>query len=115
MVPMGAGTAQPTPGDASAIAICSAAIARLDARISGSFVSKPWIVRAAWSGYAGALQLQGAEIEEIDVFSRACDLKSPNAMSAPPTLMSSVGSGRGCRRSLRATLSPGAMPFRLQS
>jgi hypothetical protein len=40
-------------------------------------VSKPWIVRAAWSGYAGALQLQGAEIEEIDVFSRACDLKIP--------------------------------------
>ena len=66
-----------TPEIASAIAICSAAIARLDARISGSFVSKPWIVRAAWSGYAGALQLQGAESEEIDVFSRACDLKIP--------------------------------------
>ncbi|ATI80581.1 hypothetical protein A6768_11645 [Sphingobium yanoikuyae] len=61
----------------SAIASCSAAIARLDARISVSLVAPAWALRAAWSGYARALQLQGAEIDEIDVFSWGCGLKIP--------------------------------------
>ena len=54
---------------------CVAAIARLDARITVSPVADAWRYRAAWSGYAKALQLQSVEIDEIDVFSWACDLK----------------------------------------
>lgn len=61
----------------TAIALCSAAIARLDARISVSLVASAWRRRAAWSGYARALQLQSADIEEIDVFSWGCELQIP--------------------------------------
>jgi hypothetical protein len=61
----------------SAIASCSAAVARLDARFCVSSVAKPWARRAAWSGYAKALQLQSAEIDEIDVFSWGCGLQIP--------------------------------------
>lgn len=48
---------------------------RLDARISVSLVATAWKCRAAWSGYAKALQLQSAEIDEIDVFSWGCGLQ----------------------------------------
>ena len=58
-----------SPPMVTAIASCTAAIARLDARIIVSPVAKPWAMRAAWSGYTTALQLQSAEVEEIDVFS----------------------------------------------
>ncbi len=34
-------------------------------------------MRATWSGYARALQLQGVEIDEIDVFSWGCGLRIP--------------------------------------
>src|SRR3546814_9272385 len=34
-------------------------------------------MRAGWTGYARALQLQSAEIEEIDLFSWGCGLKIP--------------------------------------
>lgn len=64
-----------TPELVSAIASCSAAIARLDARISASSVASAWGLRAAWSGYARGLQLQGVEIDEIDVFSWGCGLR----------------------------------------
>lgn len=61
----------------TALAAATAAIARLDARICGTPVRQAWQQRAAWSGYAQALNLQQAEIAEIDVFSWACALKIP--------------------------------------
>ncbi|MCF8708366.1 hypothetical protein [Rhizorhapis sp. SPR117] len=65
------------PKVVAATASCTAAIARLDARISVSPVASAWHRRAAWSGYAKALQLQSVEIEEIDVFSWGCGLQVP--------------------------------------
>ncbi|MCW1431971.1 hypothetical protein OLX23_22910 [Novosphingobium sp. JCM 18896] len=67
----------------NAIASCSAAIARLDARICASSVRAAWVRRAAWSGYAKALQLQQVELDEIDAFSWGCGLKLPGR--AQPT------------------------------
>ncbi|QDK35595.1 hypothetical protein DM450_22970 (plasmid) [Sphingomonas sp. IC081] len=67
----------------AAIAACSTAIGRLDARITASPVAKPWAMRAAWSGYAKALQLQSGEVEEIDVFSWGCGLKIPGRPPLP--------------------------------
>src|SRR3546814_612093 len=61
----------------AAMASCSAAIARLDVGISVSSVASAWARRAAWSGYTRALQLQSAEIDEIDVFSWGCGLQIP--------------------------------------
>lgn len=66
-----------TPVMVAAITSCTAAIARLDARISVSPVASAWALRAAWSGYARALQLQGVEVDEIDVFSWGCSLRIP--------------------------------------
>lgn len=66
-----------TPQIVTALASCTEAIGRLDARISVSSVASAWEMRAAWSGYANALQLQGVEIDEIDVFSWGCGLKIP--------------------------------------
>ncbi|MBV1692567.1 hypothetical protein KRR38_34280 [Novosphingobium sp. G106] len=62
---------------ASAIASCTGAIARLDARVCVSSVASAWNRRAMWSGYARALQLQSAELDEIDVFSWGCGLQIP--------------------------------------
>src|SRR3546814_21194441 len=67
-----------TPKIVAAIASCTAAIARLDARIMVSSVASAWRRRAAWMGYTGALQLQAIEIDEIDVFSWGCELKIAN-------------------------------------
>lgn len=53
-------------------------VARLDGRISGSFMRQPWMLRAAWSGYAEALRLQGAEIDYIDIFSWGCGVPLPH-------------------------------------
>lgn len=75
-----------TPPMVVAIASATAAIARLDARIIVSPVAKAWARRAAWTGYAKALQLQSAEIEEIDVFSWGCDLKVPGRPALPTHL-----------------------------
>ncbi|WP_330896635.1 hypothetical protein [Sphingobium sp.] len=61
----------------TAIAEATAAISCLDARFCVSPVAKAWTRRAMWSGYAKALQLQQAEIDEIDVFSWGCGLKVP--------------------------------------
>lgn len=66
-----------SPRMVTAIAEATAAIARLDARFCVSPVAKAWTRRAMWSGYARALQLQQAEIDEIDVFSWGCGLKVP--------------------------------------
>lgn len=66
-----------TPKMAAAIASCTAAITRLDARISVSPVASGWIRRAEWSGYARALGLQSVEIDEIEVFSWACGVHLP--------------------------------------
>ncbi|MDP3907054.1 hypothetical protein [Novosphingobium sp.] len=54
-----------------------AAIARLDARICASLVAPAWRLRAAWTGYTRALQLQRVEIDEIDVFAGQCGLHLP--------------------------------------
>ncbi len=75
-----------SPKMVAAIASCTAAIARLDARIIASSVTKPWGMRAAWSGYTRALQLQSVEIDEIDVFSWGCALQIPNRPSLPSHL-----------------------------
>ncbi|WP_240502343.1 hypothetical protein [Sphingomonas panacis] len=56
---------------AGALEAAASAIARLDARVSASSVASAWALRAAWTGYSKALQLQGEEIDEIDVFSWA--------------------------------------------
>ncbi|WP_255245779.1 hypothetical protein [Sphingobium sp. D43FB] len=61
----------------AAIAACTGAISRLYARMCVSSVASAWTRRAAWSGYARALQLQSAEIDEIDVFSWGCGLQIP--------------------------------------
>ena len=75
-----------TPKMVTAIAAATATIARLDARIIASPVAKPWAMRATWSGYARALQLQSAEVEEIDVFSCGCDLRIPGRPPLPSHL-----------------------------
>ncbi|CCW17379.1 hypothetical protein EBBID32_17180 [Sphingobium indicum BiD32] len=75
-----------TPKMVAAIASCSTAIGRLDARFTVSPVAKPWAMRAAWTGYAKALQLQSAEVEEIDVFSWGCGLKMPGRPPLPSHL-----------------------------
>lgn len=54
------------------------AIGRLDARISATPVRAAWEQRAAWSGFTAALRGQGAEIDEIDLFARACGVTVPN-------------------------------------
>lgn len=59
------------------LARCTGAITALNARISVSPVARPWQIRAAWSGYTTALQLQGVEVDEIDVFSWGCGLRLP--------------------------------------
>lgn len=66
-----------SPPMVTAIAACTAAISRLDARVSVSSAASAWHRRAAWSGYTKALQLQSAEIDEIDVFSWGCGLQIP--------------------------------------
>lgn len=53
-------------------------IIRLDERVSASSLAAPWSLRASWSGYARALQAQGAEIEEIDIFSHECGIPLPS-------------------------------------
>lgn len=75
-----------TPKMVAAIASCAAAIARLDARFIVSPVAKPWAMRAAWSGYTKALQLQSGEVDEIDVFSWGCGLKIPGRPLLSSTL-----------------------------
>jgi hypothetical protein len=69
------------PKMVSAIATCTAAISRLDARISISSVAGSWIRRATWSGYTAALKLQSVEIDEIDVFSWGCGLHVPGRLA----------------------------------
>lgn len=63
-----------------------AAVARLDGRISASPVAKAWRLRAAWSGYARGLRLQGVEIDEIDVFSWSCAIPLPDRPRRPSHL-----------------------------
>ena len=64
-------------GLAAALEQASAAVGRLDARTSAPSGARAWQLRAAWTGYAAALQLQGHEIDEIDVFSWGCALPVP--------------------------------------
>ena len=64
-------------GLAALLEQASTAIGRLDARVSAGFSVVPWQRRAAWTGYARALQLQGHEIDEIDVYSWGCALPLP--------------------------------------
>ena len=66
-----------SPRMVASVASCTAAISRLDARICVSSAASAWARRAAWSGYARALHLQAAEIDEIDVFSWGCGIHIP--------------------------------------
>lgn len=66
-----------TPDLADALARASAALARLDARISASSFAPAWDLRARWSGYAAALQLNRVELEEIDIIAAQCGLRLP--------------------------------------
>jgi hypothetical protein len=54
------------------------AVGRLDARVSATSLAPAWMLRARWMGYARALQLMGAEIDPIDVFSWGCGLPLPD-------------------------------------
>lgn len=60
---------------ADGLATASAALARLDARVSASPLKPAWLLRASWAGYARALHLQHAEIEEIDIIAERCGLR----------------------------------------
>ena len=55
----------------------SLAIARLDARISASPVRGAWSLRASWTGYSTAQQLQDVEIDEADIFACAIGVALP--------------------------------------
>lgn len=69
---------RPVPPDAEVIERLALAVGRLDARISATSLAPVWMLRATWTGYARALQLMGAEIDAIDVFSRGCGLPLPD-------------------------------------
>lgn len=75
-----------TPKLATVLERAAAAIARLDARISVSPVATPWQQRAVWTGYTTALQAQGAEIDEIDIFGRECAVTLPGRPRMPSHL-----------------------------
>lgn len=75
-----------SPRMVSAIALASGAIAALNARISISPVASAWQRRASWSGYARALQLQSAEVDEIDLFSWGCGLQIAGRVRQSTTL-----------------------------
>lgn len=64
-----------TPALAGALAETTAAIARLDARITANSVAPAWKMRASWTGYAAALRLQQVELEEIDIIAEQCGLR----------------------------------------
>lgn len=66
-----------TPELATLLETASLAIGRLDTQVCASSVASAWRLRAAWTGYARALQLQSVEIDEIDVFSWGCGLVLP--------------------------------------
>jgi len=66
-----------TPALADALAEASAALARLDARVSASSLRPGWILRASWAGYAAALRLQQSPVEEIDIIAERCGLRLP--------------------------------------
>jgi len=54
------------------------AVGRLDARVSATSLAPAWMLRARWTAYARALQLMGAEIDPIDVFSWGCGVPLPD-------------------------------------
>lgn len=53
------------------------AIGGLNSTVSGGFIHHIWHQRACWTGYARALQLQGVELDEIDVISWATTIPIP--------------------------------------
>src|SRR3546814_11429635 len=46
----------------------------------------PWQRRATWTGYTTALRVQGAEIDEIDIFGRECAVNLPGRRPMPTHL-----------------------------
>jgi len=62
---------------ADAFGQASAALARLDARVSASSLRPGWMLRASWTGYAHGLHLQLSQIEEIDIIAERCALRLP--------------------------------------
>ncbi|MBB4860886.1 hypothetical protein HNO88_004232 [Novosphingobium chloroacetimidivorans] len=62
---------------------CARAVGSLDARVSVSSAAHAWRERASWTGYAAALQGQGAELDEIDIFARSCGIVVPGRPLPP--------------------------------
>lgn len=60
------------------------AVASLDARVSVSSEANAWRERASWTGYAAALQGQGAELDENDIVARSCGIVVPGR-AVPPS------------------------------
>ena len=75
-----------TPGLAALMEQAALAIGRLDARVSASPLAQIWYQRAKWTGFAEALQGQGAEIEEIDIFSRESGAPLPHRAPLSTTI-----------------------------
>jgi hypothetical protein len=73
-----------TPDLAAVLADAVAALNRLDARIAVSSFASAWKLRASWTGYAAALRLQQAPLEEIDIIAEYCGLRVPGR-SVPAT------------------------------
>ena len=65
---------------ASLLAEAALAIGRLDARVCASPLANIWRHRAKWLGIAKALQGQGVEIDEIDIFGRECEVPLPHRL-----------------------------------
>lgn len=66
-----------TPRLARLLEAAGHTIGRLDARVSTSPLRLSWVERASWIGFAEARRAQGAELDEIDIFSLACGVVIP--------------------------------------
>ena len=72
-----------TPELASRLERASAAVGRLDARVSASSLTKTWRERVSLGGFARALRSQGSEIDEIDIFAHQYGVAMPDRASLP--------------------------------
>ena len=75
-----------TPGLAAQLEQAALAIGQLGARVSASPLAQIWCQRAKWTGFAVALQGQGAEIEEIDIFGHECGAPLPHRAPLSTTI-----------------------------
>lgn len=66
-----------TPDLACLLERAATAFARPNSRICASLFAETWHWRSAWAGLARALQCQGEEIEEVDIFAAEMDVVLP--------------------------------------